>query len=295
MAVLRDTTIVGSITISGKLFATSKAVATANEYGLIKVGYSENGRNFPVELDTNGKAFVNVPAPASVNNARITLKQRNNVIGTFTLNQANNAEFSFTDYNDIPNNATITLTQNNSKIGSFTTNQSNNASFNFTDTQYTFNLADNSDLNNVTNAGFYRYNTGVVNGPASAGSHGQLLVIRGAADTVAQLVFPYGSSSMYFRTGNWVNNAGGTAHEWATVATEAWVNAKFNVAENYVTKDTFVRCYVKLDENGKPYVDVPVSVSGSSTNVTVTVGTRSITISQSSDSAALSVDSDLTI
>ena len=34
--------------------------ATASAYGGVKVGYSENGKNYPVELDS-GKAFVNVP------------------------------------------------------------------------------------------------------------------------------------------------------------------------------------------------------------------------------------------
>ena len=35
--------------------------ATANELGGIKIGYSENGKNYPVQLDANYKAFVNVP------------------------------------------------------------------------------------------------------------------------------------------------------------------------------------------------------------------------------------------
>ena len=34
--------------------------ATSSAYGGVKVGYSENGKNYPVELDS-GKAFVNVP------------------------------------------------------------------------------------------------------------------------------------------------------------------------------------------------------------------------------------------
>lgn len=36
-------------------------VATTTELGGIKIGYSENGRNYPVELDSDNKAFVNVP------------------------------------------------------------------------------------------------------------------------------------------------------------------------------------------------------------------------------------------
>lgn len=34
--------------------------ATSDNYGVIKTGYIENGKNYPVQLDSNGKAFVNV-------------------------------------------------------------------------------------------------------------------------------------------------------------------------------------------------------------------------------------------
>lgn len=35
--------------------------ATTSALGGIQIGYTENGKNYPVELDSNGKAFVNVP------------------------------------------------------------------------------------------------------------------------------------------------------------------------------------------------------------------------------------------
>ena len=40
---------------------TTYSKATTSALGLIMIGYTENGKNYPVELDTNGKAFVNVP------------------------------------------------------------------------------------------------------------------------------------------------------------------------------------------------------------------------------------------
>lgn len=36
-------------------------VATDTDLGGVKIGYTENGRNYPVELDSNNKMFVNVP------------------------------------------------------------------------------------------------------------------------------------------------------------------------------------------------------------------------------------------
>lgn len=47
-----------AITTSGTI---NLKTATDSEIGGIKVGYSENGKNYPVELDANNKAYVNVP------------------------------------------------------------------------------------------------------------------------------------------------------------------------------------------------------------------------------------------
>lgn len=47
-----------AITTSGTI---NLKTATDAEIGGIKVGYSENGKNYPVELDANNKAYVNVP------------------------------------------------------------------------------------------------------------------------------------------------------------------------------------------------------------------------------------------
>ena len=35
--------------------------ASSSTLGQIRIGYSENGKNYPVELDTNKRAYVNVP------------------------------------------------------------------------------------------------------------------------------------------------------------------------------------------------------------------------------------------
>lgn len=40
---------------------TNIGQATSTTIGGIKIGYSKNGKNYAVELDSNGKAFVNVP------------------------------------------------------------------------------------------------------------------------------------------------------------------------------------------------------------------------------------------
>lgn len=47
--------------VTDKKLKVNLKVATGNELGGIKIGYTENGKNYPVELDSNNKAFVNVP------------------------------------------------------------------------------------------------------------------------------------------------------------------------------------------------------------------------------------------
>lgn len=47
---------------------TTYSKATSSALGLVKIGYSENGKNYPVELDSDGKMFVNVPWTDTDNN-----------------------------------------------------------------------------------------------------------------------------------------------------------------------------------------------------------------------------------
>ena len=42
-------------------YATSVAAATSDVIGGIKLGYTQTGKNYPVQLDSNKKAYVNVP------------------------------------------------------------------------------------------------------------------------------------------------------------------------------------------------------------------------------------------
>lgn len=61
MAILRSTTIVGSLTLSGPLSANEQAKATDSTFGLVKLGYTANGQNIPLKLSDDGLAYVTVP------------------------------------------------------------------------------------------------------------------------------------------------------------------------------------------------------------------------------------------
>lgn len=85
------------------------------------------------------------------------------------------------------------------------------------DEQYS--LADNVDLNTITTSGFYRLQYNAQNMPSGlAANYGQLLVVHGGADTIAQMYFPYNKSSVYIRTGNAVDNSSGGWCSWIEVA-----------------------------------------------------------------------------
>jgi hypothetical protein len=79
-------------------------------------------------------------------------------------------------------------------------------------------LVDGTDLNTVVDSGFYRLQGTHPNMPAVG--YGQLLVIHGAADTIAQMAFSYGDAQMYFRAGNPPNVGGNGA--WGAWKTACW-------------------------------------------------------------------------
>lgn len=115
----------------------SLPLSTASVRGGIKIGYAENGKNYPVEL-SNEQAYVNVPwtdttysvfvksgtgaksglvptppdtagttkflredavwvAPPTANNPSITISQNGTIKGQFTLNQADSETIALTD------------------------------------------------------------------------------------------------------------------------------------------------------------------------------------------------------
>lgn len=218
------------------------------------------------------------------------------------------------DASDI-SNATITIAQSGRSNQTFKLNQSGNT---------TISLNDTHDRNSITgkpssfnpSAHSHNYIASLGNITAESGTadisvsglsmanvynngypctYGNVIRLRGSG--MGEFVVGWSGSSganekCYYRSQRDTSDANWSS--WDTVASERWVNTLFEGGDSS-TASTSVRCYVKKDDSGHAYVDVPVSVSGSSTAITVAIGSRSITISQSSDSAALSVDGDLTI
>ena len=80
----------------------------------------------------------------------------------------------------------------------------------------------NVDFNSITTSGVYRYEDTTANGTTNAPSHryGQLLVLHGGGDTIAQIAFPYeDSKNIEFRAGNPSDVGGpGSWFEWKKLA-----------------------------------------------------------------------------
>ena len=53
--------------------------------------------------------------------------------------------------------------------------------------------------------------------PSGSTGWGQLLVVAGGGDTIAQLYFPYNGTTFYLRAGNVVGNNSGSWTSWRTI------------------------------------------------------------------------------
>jgi hypothetical protein len=153
-----------AITTSGTI---NLKTATSGEIGGIKIGYTQTGKNYPVVLDNNNKAYVNVPWTDNNTNTHYTSK---NVVGAsesatdnatatngsvylnhleedavisshkivgsgatkVTSDDNGNITIESPTIPTIPSvgNAKITIKQGNQTLGSFTTNQTASATIN---------------------------------------------------------------------------------------------------------------------------------------------------------------------
>ena len=104
----------GTITINATDTNTTYSTATSSTLGLVKIGYTENGKNYPVEL-ASGKMFVNVPwtdTDTDTNTFR-TIEVDGSAIGateTFDLVAGNNITLSESS-GEVTIDATDTNTQ----------------------------------------------------------------------------------------------------------------------------------------------------------------------------------------
>lgn len=93
--------------------------------------------------------------------------------------------------------------------------------YGITDAMLTKILSSTSDIDTLYVAGSYRF-TATAQGTWPTGvtaNYGQMLVICGGGDTVAQIFFPYGDTQAYLRVGNPMNANNGSWKGWKRLVT----------------------------------------------------------------------------
>ena len=154
--------------------------ASSSTKGGITLGYTENGKNYPVELDSSGKAFVNVPWTDTKVTVDSTLSSsstnpvQNKVINSALSGKANTSHtHTISQISDLQANWDTYLKTNPTLI--------NNA-INLTD-------EDLNDYSAVSDCGYYYAAGGnsVSNAPSVIDSFG-MIVLRSANGVVQQLL-----------------------------------------------------------------------------------------------------------
>ena len=103
----------GTITINATDTNTTYSTATSSTLGLVKIGYSENGKNYPVEL-SSGKMFVNVPWTDTDTNTQLSTEQVQDIVGGMV---SGNTETNISvTYNDSTGKLNFSSTNTNTNI-----------------------------------------------------------------------------------------------------------------------------------------------------------------------------------
>ena len=173
-----------------------------------KVGI--NGGIFTLALytgyDVNSYVDVSVAIKAS------SVINDTNVIGSTLLDVVNSLKTSVDQYTASDVLAKL-LTVDGSGSGLDADTIDGIDSIGFAHSNDKFNL----DLNTITQSGMYRLDTTNPNMPTGV-SWGQLLVIHGASDTIAQMVFDYSGVNVMWRSGNSPDVGGtGTWTPWYSI------------------------------------------------------------------------------
>lgn len=117
--------------------------ATSDNLGGIKIGFSQSGKNYPVQLDSNNKAYVYVPWEENSHYTTRLYVGDGTAENKITTN--GNTRITVTDDNNVRNYITL--------IGSGATNISSddNGKITINSTNTTYNIGDSATLNKGTN------------------------------------------------------------------------------------------------------------------------------------------------
>lgn len=205
-------TTIGTLSVNGTstvLRAPNYTLPTASNStkGGITLGYTENGKNYPVELDSSGKAFVNVPwtdtkvtVDSSLSSSS-TNPVQNKVINSALAGKANTSHtHTISQISDLQANWDIHLKTNPKLINGAIDLGSQNL----------------NNLNDVGDCGFYYAGgSNTVTGKPSGVDNFSLLVLRTGKGVISQVLFS-STNNVFIR----YNSISGSDTAWA--AWTAW-------------------------------------------------------------------------
>lgn len=144
----------------------------------------------------------------------------------------------------------------------------------------------NVDLNTIVTAGMYR--TGNTNPNAPTGvAYGQLLVIRGSADTITQIITDYSSNYIYWRSGNPTEVGGnGTWKSWRKIWHEGNDGAGSGLDTDFfrgLAPDTAATANTIAERDAKGYLSGIATFGKFETNLAGYTSTDSIDYSSIGD------------
>lgn len=106
-----------------------------------------------------------------------------------------------------------------------------------------------ANIDTLYDAGSYRFGATAEGTWPVASNYGQVLVVRGADDTVAQMFFPYVESKVYLRTGNPIKQNNGSWHAWKELAT---TDGNIATATRLASNDTKTLFGITYWSGGQP-------------------------------------------
>lgn len=123
-------------------------------------------------------------------------------------------------------------------------------------------VAGGTNVDTVTQSGMYRLGTNHQNCPSGA-DWGQLLVVHGGGDTIAQIAFDYDSSRMWVRTGNPSDVGGSDPLGWSNWAQCYTTNYKPTASDIGAIPGTHAKW---LPQNGMSILSFPDGITSYSVN-----------------------------
>ena len=203
--IYKDTTVEEKLDAIPIFDPSDNANIEANQYDYLTYGHIIDN------LNSN-----DINKTLSANQGRVLSEKIDNIDLSYLENDISNNTESI---NNINNNLELYKTENNNKFNEIETKIANLNDDIYHKINYGFAEAffKSTNLNDYLLPGMFRLNDNHTNMPSGSTGWGQLLVVAGGGDTIAQLYFPYNGTTFYLRAGNVVGNSSGTWTSWRTI------------------------------------------------------------------------------